>query len=79
MRVEVCLPDMGEDAEDEANVACWLVGVGDEVAVGDDLVELTTDKAAFTVPSPRKGVVAELLVEEGENVGVGDPLCILDV
>lgn len=79
MRVEVCLPDMGEDAEGEANVACWLVGVGDEVAVGDDLVELTTDKAAFTVPSPRKGVVAELLVEEGENVGVGDPLCILDV
>jgi len=79
MRVEVELPSMGEDAEDLANVAYWLVEVGDEVSEGDDLVELTTDKAAFNLPSPASGTVVELEVEEGDDVSVGDVLCVLEV
>lgn len=78
MKVEVRLPELGEDAEEKASVSTWLVNVGDIVNTGDDLVELTTDKAAFTVPSPQGGVVVELLVEEGDEVVAGDPLCILE-
>ena len=78
MRVEIRLPELGEDAEEKASVSRWLVNIGDIVNTGDDLIELTTDKAAFTVPSPQNGVVVELLVEEGDDVVAGDPLCIVE-
>lgn len=79
MRYEVKLPDLGEDAADEATVSYWLVEEGDEVTEADDLVEMTTDKAAFSVPSPKSGVLLEKLVEEGDDVSVGDVLCILEI
>ncbi len=78
MRIEITLPEIGDDSEDTANVSSWLVKIGDVVNEGDDLVELTTDKAAFTVPSPHSGKVVEILAEEGVDVAVGDVLCILD-
>ncbi len=79
MRYEVKLPDLGEDAADEATVSYWLVEEGDEVTEADDLVEMTTDKATFSVPSPKSGVLLEKLVEEGDDVSVGDVLCILEI
>jgi len=79
MRYEVKLPDLGEEAADEATVSYWLVEEGDEISESDDLVEMTTDKAAFSVPSPKSGVLLEKLVEEGDDVSVGDVLCILEI
>ena len=78
MRHEIRLPSLGEDAEDVATVTFWLVAEGDRVQKGDDLVELTTDKAAFTVPSPRKGTMVEKLVDEDEEVRVGESLCVIE-
>ena len=78
MRYEVTLPSLGEEAEGTATVSFWLVSEGERVKKGDDLLELTTDKAAFTVPSPRTGILSERLVEEDEDVDVGDPLCVLE-
>lgn len=78
MHHEVKLPSMGEDTDGEISVSFWLVNEGDTVKKGEDLLELTTDKAAFTLPSPRRGTVVERLVEEGDVVGVGDVLCVLD-
>lgn len=79
MRLDVTLPSMGDEDDDKAVVATWLVKPGDTVAEGDDLVELTTDKAAFTVPSPSDGAVADLAVGEDAEVAVGDLLCTLEV
>lgn len=79
MQYEVTLPSLGEDAEDVATVSFWLVSEGEKVRKGDDLVELTTDKAAFTVPSPKTGIMFEKLVDEEDDVRVGDPLCVLEV
>jgi 2-oxoglutarate dehydrogenase E2 component (dihydrolipoamide succinyltransferase) len=79
MRYEVKLPDLGDDAASEATVSYWLVEEGDEVSESDDLVEMTTDKAAFSIPAPKSGVLLEKLVEEGEDVNVGDVLCILEI
>jgi pyruvate/2-oxoglutarate dehydrogenase complex dihydrolipoamide acyltransferase (E2) component len=79
MRIEVTLPSMGDEDNETALVATWLVKEGDTVAEGDDLVELTTDKAAFTVPSPAAGAVAERAVDEEAEVKVGDLLCTLNV
>lgn len=78
MHHEVKLPNMGEDMDGEISVTFWLVNEGDTVKKGEDLLELTTDKAAFTLPSPRRGTLVERLVEEGDVVGVGDVLCVLD-
>lgn len=79
MRYEVKLPDLGDEAADEATVSYWLVEEGDEVSESDDLVEMTTDKAAFSVPAPKSGVLLEKLVEEGEDIAVGDVLCVLEI
>jgi len=79
MKLEVRLPSMGEDAADEATVAYWPVEEGEVVHEGDDLVELTTDKAAFSVPCPKSGTLVEKVVEEGDEVAVGDLICILEV
>jgi pyruvate/2-oxoglutarate dehydrogenase complex dihydrolipoamide acyltransferase (E2) component len=79
MRYEVTLPSLGEETDGTATVSFWLVGEGDAVRKGDDLVELITDKASFTLPSPKKGTMVEKLVEEDEEVHVGDALCVLEV
>lgn len=78
MKIEVKLPTLGDDANDEATVSYWLVEEGESVREGDDLVEMTTDKAAFSLPCPQTGTLAEKLVEEGEEVSVGDVLCIIE-
>lgn len=79
MLFEVKLADLGEDAPEEATVSYWLVEEGDSVGEGEDLVEMTTDKAAFSVPSPKAGVLVEKQVEEGDDVMVGDVICTLEV
>jgi len=71
MTYEFELPDVGEGIT-EAEILRWLVEPGDEVAEDDPVVEIETDKATMDVGAPVDGVVAELLAEEGEVVGVGD-------
>jgi len=79
MRYEVTLPSMGDDSHEKAKISFWLVNEGDIVTEGDDLLEFTTDKAAFTVPSPKTGTVVERMVEEDDEVVEGDVLCILEL
>jgi pyruvate/2-oxoglutarate dehydrogenase complex dihydrolipoamide acyltransferase (E2) component len=78
MPLDVTLPSLGEDAADEATIGYWLVVEGDKVREGDDLVEMTTDKAAFSVPSPADGTVARIVASEGDVVRVGDVLCTFE-
>jgi len=72
---DVKLPDLGEDAGDAATVAFWYVDPGETVEEGDELVQMLTDKATFDVPSPLAGEVKEILVEEDQEVEVGQVLC----
>ncbi len=78
MKHEVKLPELGEDANEAASVGFWMVETGSYVNEGDELLELTTDKAAFSVPSPASGVLTEKCVEDGDEVSVGDLLCVLE-
>jgi pyruvate dehydrogenase E2 component (dihydrolipoamide acetyltransferase) len=75
---EIKLPDLGEDAGDEAIVSFWHFDEGDEINEGDDLVEMTTDKATFNVPSPRSGILSEIVADEGETIKVGEVLALLE-
>jgi pyruvate dehydrogenase E2 component (dihydrolipoamide acetyltransferase) len=70
---EFALPDVGEGLT-EAEIVSWRVAVGDTVQVNDVLVEIETAKSVVELPSPYAGVVAELLVPEGQTVPVGTPI-----
>jgi pyruvate dehydrogenase E2 component (dihydrolipoamide acetyltransferase) len=80
MRYEVTLPNLGDedDAVRGGKVSMWLAKEGAHLNQDDDLLELTTDKAAFVVPCPTAGTLAAKRVAEGEEVRVGDVLCVLD-
>ncbi len=67
---DIVVPTLGESVT-EATVAQWLKKPGDVVAADDPLVELETDKVSLEVNAPSAGVLAEVLVAEGENVEVG--------
>lgn len=76
--VEVRLPDLGEESADAVVLAIWHAKIGDTIAEGADLAEVTTDKAAFTLPSPSKGRLIKRTVNEGDEVEVGSVICILE-
>lgn len=77
--VEVRLPDLGPDADDEAQVSFWYFDVGETVEKdNDDLLEMITDKATFNVPCQVSGTMVELRADEGDTVKVGDVICIID-
>lgn len=78
MKIEVQLPDLGDDAVAEVSISSWLAEIGAVLHEGDDLLEITTDKAAFCVPCPRDGVLSELRVKPGDDIKVGDVICVLD-
>ena len=77
MAKDVVLPELGEDVEG-ATVSYWLHEEGDEIKEGEDLVEMTTDKATFNVPSTAAGTLKEISVEEGEEVKVGQKLASVE-
>jgi len=68
--VELSLPELGENIE-AGTVARVLVSVGEPVEKDQGLLELETDKAVVEVPSSASGVIAEIFVQEGEQVKVG--------
>ncbi len=75
--VKVFLPELGKDIN-KATVSFWYFKEGQKVNEKDDLVELTTDKAAFNLPSPASGVITEILFHEGDTVKVGEVLAVID-
>src|SRR5712691_4984900 len=76
-RYEFRLPDIGEGLA-EAEVAKWLVGVGDRVTEDQPVVEMMTDKATVELPSPGAGVVVELRAAEGDVVKTGAVLYVIE-
>ena len=63
----VTLPEMGESVT-EGTVTRWLKAVGDEVALDEALVEISTDKVDTEVPSPVAGTLLEISVGEDETI-----------
>ncbi len=80
MRIEVTLPSLDDEegGQTRGTVCAWLTGLNAWVEEGGDLLEVTTDKAAFVVPSPVAGCVVEYAVAEGVTVSAGDILCWIE-
>ncbi|MCT9000753.1 biotin/lipoyl-containing protein, partial [Microbacterium memoriense] len=70
---DVLLPELGESVT-EGTVTRWLKQVGDDVAVDEPLLEISTDKVDTEIPSPVAGTLLEVLVSEDETVAVGATL-----
>ena len=70
---EVVMPRLSDSME-EGTILQWLKQVGDEVAIGDELVEIETDKANMAYESDVAGRLSEILVQEGETVAIGTPI-----
>ena len=79
MKFEMRLPELGEDAVQSVTVSGWMADLGARIEEGDDLLEITTDKAAFCVPAPQKAVLVEQLAQPGDEIQVGDVICVLEI
>lgn len=68
---DVHVPKMGMSTV-EVDIREVLVEVGERVQAGEALLEIEGDKATFEVEAPVAGIVAEVLVEDGDERKVGD-------
>ncbi len=73
----VTMPQLGESVA-EGTIGKWLKQVGDQVAVGDPIVEVVTDKVNAEVPSPFAGTLTRILVGEGETVPNDADIAIIE-
>jgi pyruvate dehydrogenase E2 component (dihydrolipoamide acetyltransferase) len=70
---EVVMPRLSDSME-EGTILQWLKEVGDEIAIGDELVEIETDKANMAYESDLAGTLTEILAEEGATLPIGEPI-----
>lgn len=68
---EVIMPKMG-DAMEEGTLIKWLKAVGDEVAEGDALAEIETDKITLEMEAQESGFLTNVFVDEGAVVPIGE-------
>lgn len=70
------LPDLGASSG-EAEVVVWLKAVGDAVCDGEPVLEVQSDKANIEVVSTASGILARVLVGEGQILKSGDALAVV--
>jgi pyruvate dehydrogenase E2 component (dihydrolipoamide acetyltransferase) len=75
---EFKLPDIGEGVV-EGEIVKWLVKPGDAIVEDQPLLEVMTDKATVTIPSPRRGKVLQTFGAEGDIAKVHATLVVLEV
>jgi pyruvate dehydrogenase E2 component (dihydrolipoamide acetyltransferase) len=67
---EIVMPRLSDSME-EGTILSWLKQVGDEIAVGDEIVEIETDKANMAYESDVAGTLTEIVAKEGETLPIG--------
>ena len=72
----VTMPALGESVT-EGTVTRWLKAVGDEVAVDEPLLEVSTDKVDTEIPSPVAGILLEINANEDDTVDIGGQLAVI--
>jgi 2-oxoisovalerate dehydrogenase E2 component (dihydrolipoyl transacylase) len=74
--VDVLMPDL--QGAEEIVIGTWVKRAGDHVDDGETIVEARTDKVNAEIPSTVTGIVAELLVKEGEQVTAGQAIARIE-
>jgi pyruvate dehydrogenase E2 component (dihydrolipoamide acetyltransferase) len=70
---DIVMPRLSDSME-EGTILAWMRKVGDEISVGDEIVEIETDKANMAYESDVAGTLTEILAEEGETLAIGTPI-----
>ena len=73
----IVVPELGESVV-EARIARWLKKPGDQVEVGEPLVELETEKTNLELSAEKRGVITSIARKEGEDVKIGELLAVVD-
>ena len=76
MTFSVTMPALGESVT-EGTVTRWLKKEGDQIAVDEPLLEVSTDKVDTEIPSPVAGVLQKIVVPVDSTVAVGAELAII--
>jgi 2-oxoglutarate dehydrogenase E2 component (dihydrolipoamide succinyltransferase) len=77
MSFNVVMPALGESVT-EGTVTRWLKNEGDQVAVDEPLLEVSTDKVDTEIPSPVAGTISKILVAVDQTVPVGADLVVIN-
>ena len=67
---DIVMPRLSDSME-EGTILQWMKQVGEEVAVGEELVEIETDKANMAYESDLAGTLTEIVAKEGETLPIG--------
>lgn len=70
MHVDVVLPKIGMAMQD-GTIVRWYKQVGEEVAQGEPLLEVETEKVSVDIEAPDEGVLSEIRAQAGETIDVG--------
>ena len=73
MAQDIVMPRLSDSME-EGVVLAWMKSVGDEVALGEELVEIETDKANMVYESDTAGTLLEILADVNDTVEIGKPI-----
>jgi pyruvate dehydrogenase E2 component (dihydrolipoamide acetyltransferase) len=71
MATEIVMPRLSDSME-EGTILRWLKSVGDEVALGEELVEIETDKANMVFEADAGGTLVEIVADEGDTLPIGE-------
>ena len=74
--MDVKLPNLGEGA-DSGTVVTLFVKEGDSLKIDQPILELESEKAVASIPSPAAGVVTKIYVQAGDKLGVGQKILAL--
>ncbi|MDX6624910.1 MAG: hypothetical protein QOE75_2842, partial [Solirubrobacterales bacterium] len=73
---EIVMPRLSDSME-EGTILTWIKSVGDEIAVGDEIVEIETDKANMAYEADVAGTLTQILAEEGDTLPIGAPIAVI--
>ncbi|MGH2951818.1 MAG: biotin/lipoyl-containing protein, partial [Solirubrobacterales bacterium] len=71
MAEEIVMPRLSDSME-EGTILKWMKSVGDEVALGEELVEIETDKANMVFEADAAGTLIEIVASEGDTLPIGE-------
>lgn len=78
MQKDFEMPDIGMEADDEITVSFWHIEEDEEFEEGDDILEVSTNKANLNITAPSTGKLISILAQEGDMVAVGDVIAIIE-
>ena len=70
MAQDIVMPRLSDSME-EGTILHWLKSAGDQVSLGEELVEIETDKANMVYEAPAGGTLIETLAQEGDTLPIG--------